>query len=118
MSDIRNGDFECHTVRSRSVERNMKLHDNGSVFLSLLCAVAVPLLFAGYGVQSRRFSDVSQQITVLEKKQERLIEENKKCVSEISALCATSRIEELAVDTLGMHKASSADIVRVEMTTN
>lgn len=118
MMDISNGDFGRQGLHSRTGEQGGKVHDNGSVFLSILCALLVPMLFAGYGVQSRRFADVSQQITALEKKQELLIEENKKCVSEISALCATSRIEEVAVETLGMHKAASRDIVRVEMTTN
>ena len=45
-----------------------------------------------------------------------LIEENKKIVNEISVLSSADRIEKMAVDELGMHKAQADDIVRVEMT--
>ena len=50
-----------------------------------------------------------------EKKKERLIEQNKKLVSDISLLSSTDRIERIATEELGMHKAETEDIVRVEM---
>ena len=50
-----------------------------------------------------------------EKKQERLIEQNKKLVSDISLLSSTDRIKRIATDELGMHKAETKDIVRVDM---
>ena len=46
----------------------------------------------------------------------KLIEENKKLVSDISQLSSAERIERIAVEELGMHKAEAEDIVRVEMT--
>ena len=45
-----------------------------------------------------------------------LIEENKKLVSDIAVLSSADRIEKIAVEELGMHKAETEDIVRVEMT--
>ena len=53
---------------------------------------------------------------VIKAKKLGLIEENKKIVNEISVLSSADRIEKMAVDELGMHKAQADDIVRVEMT--
>lgn len=78
-------------------------------------AAAIPALLIAYAVQTKRYADLSREIADLETKQERLIEQNKKLVSDISLLSTTDRIEKIATDELGMHKAESEDIVRVEM---
>lgn len=78
-------------------------------------AALIPLLLIAYGFQTKRYADLSREITELEKKQEELIEQNKKLVSDISLLLSTDRIEKIATDELGMHKAETEDIVRVEM---
>ena len=44
-----------------------------------------------------------------------MIEQNKKLIGDISLLSSTDRIERIATDELGMHKAETEDIVRVEM---
>ncbi len=78
-------------------------------------AVSVPLLLLAYAAQTRRYAELSREISDLEAKQERLIEQNKKLVSDISLLSSTDRIEKIASEELGMHKAETEDIVRVEM---
>lgn len=78
-------------------------------------AAAIPALLIAYAVQTKRYADLSREIADLETKQERLMEQNKKLVSDISLLSTTDRIEKIATDELGMHKAESEDIVRVEM---
>ena len=83
--------------------------------LNCILAALIPLILIAYGIQTKRFSDLSREITELEKKQERLIEQNKKLVSDISLLSRTDRIERIATEELGMHKAETVDIVRVEM---
>jgi len=85
-------------------------------FLCCVLAVIIPLLMVAYALQAKRFNDLTKEIATLEKKQEKLIEENKKLVSDISLLTSARRIEKIAVEELGMHKAESDDIVRVEMT--
>lgn len=80
-----------------------------------LLAVSIPLLLLAYAVQTRRYAELSREIADLESKQERLIEQNKKLVSDISLLSSTDRIEKIASEELGMHKAETEDIVRVEM---
>lgn len=87
-------------------------------FLSVMIATAIPVVLILYGLQTKKYMDLSREVTELEKRQEKLIEENKKLVSDISILSSSTRIEKLAVDELGMHKAESADIVRVDMTGN
>lgn len=80
-----------------------------------LLAAAIPALLLAYAIQTKRYADLSREIAELEKKQERLIEQNKKLVSDISLLSSTDRIEKIATEELGMHKAETEDIVRVEM---
>lgn len=83
-----------------------------------LCIVvlSIPLMLCLYAAQARQYTNLTKEIKELEKKQEKLIEENKKLVSDIAILSSADRIEQIAVEELGMHKAETEDIVRVEMT--
>ena len=83
--------------------------------ITFVLAALVPLLLIVYGIQTKRYADLSREINELEKKQERLIEQNKKLIGDISLLSSTDRIERIATDELGMHKAETEDIFRVEM---
>lgn len=85
-------------------------------FFIILTVVAIPSLLFLYALQSRKYTDLTKEVLSLEQKQEKLIEENKKLVSDISILTSAERIEKIAEEELGMHKAESEDIVRVEMT--
>ncbi len=81
-----------------------------------IIVLTVPLMLCLYAVQAREFSILTNEIQELERKQEKLIEENKKLVKDIAILSSAERIEKSAVEELGMHKAEADDIVRVEMT--
>ncbi|MDE5897805.1 MAG: septum formation initiator family protein [Treponemataceae bacterium] len=83
----------------------------------MLCVLAalIPLLLIAYGFQTRRYAELAREISELERRQEELIEQNKKLVGDISLLSSSERIETIASEELGMHKARSEDIVRVEM---
>ena len=85
-------------------------------FFFCLFVLAIPFVMCLYAVQARRYTALTSEIKELEKKQEKLIEENKKLVSDIAVLSSADRIEKIAVEELGMHKAETEDIVRVEMT--
>lgn len=85
-------------------------------FLICIFAVTIPLLWGIYAFQAKKYTDLSKEISDLERKQEQLIEENKRLVSDISILTSAERIEKIATEELGMHKAQSEDIIRVEMT--
>lgn len=81
-----------------------------------LFVILIPALLGLYAFQTKKYTDLTKEVIELEKRQEKLIEENKKLVSDISVLSSADRIEKIAVEELGMHKAESEDIVRVEMT--
>ena len=85
------------------------------IFLTLL-AIAIPALLCLYAVEAKKYTTLKKEVSDLEAKQEKLIEENKKLVSDIAVLSSADRIEKIAVEELGMHKAETEDIVRVEMT--
>ncbi|MBO4640013.1 MAG: cell division protein FtsL [Treponema sp.] len=93
-----------------------KIKDFFKVILICLFALSIPVMLSLYALQAKKYTDLSKEILELETKQEKLIEENKKLVSDISQLSSAERIEKIAVEELGMHKAEAEDIVRVEMT--
>ena len=84
--------------------------------LILLLVLSVPLMLFLYALQAKQYTELTKEVKALELKQEKLIEENKKLVSDIAILSSADRIEKIAVEELGMHKAETEDIVRVEMT--
>ena len=86
------------------------------VFGVCLLTISIPAMLILYGKKKKKYKDLTKEVVELERKQEKLIEENKRIVSEISVLTNAERIEKIAVEELGMHKAEAEDIVRVEMT--
>ena len=93
-----------------------KIKDFFKAVLICLFALSIPVMLGLYAVQAKKYTDLSKEVLELESKQEKLIEENKKLVSDIAVLSSADRIEKIAVEELGMHKAETEDIVRVEMT--
>lgn len=85
------------------------------LLLGCLFALCIPGLLIIDGIHARRYTDLERQVEELEKKQQRLIEENKKLITDISLLSSSERIEGIARDELGMREAESEEIVRVEM---
>ncbi|MCR5046193.1 MAG: cell division protein FtsL [Treponema sp.] len=93
----------------------MKTRDFIWKLLVIACAVLVPLLFALNAVQADRYMRAQDEIRALEKKQVELVEENKRLITDISLLSSGERIGKIAEEELGMRKAESEEIVRVEM---
>ena len=80
-----------------------------------LAAISIPAMLMIDAVQARKYSDLRKQVISLEEKQAELIEENKKLITDISLLSSADRIERLASEELGMRKAETDEIIRVEM---
>jgi cell division protein FtsL len=78
-------------------------------------ALAIPGLLAVDGVQGRRFAALEKEVARLETKQMELIESNRKLITGISVLSSSDRIEKIAEEELGMRKAQSSEIVRIQM---
>jgi cell division protein FtsL len=87
------------------------------VYASVLffLALAIPGLLALDSIQGRRFSELEHEVTQLEKKQVELVETNRKLITGISVLSSSDRIEQIASEELGMKKADSDEIIRIEM---
>ena len=83
----------------------------------LICIVAlfIPGLLVLNGIQAQKYADLKKEVLSLERKQAELIEQNKKLITDISVLSSSDRIETIAEEELGMRKAESEEIVRVEM---
>ena len=83
----------------------------------LLCIVAllIPGMLIVDAVQARKYTALREQVLELEEKQAEIIEENKKLITDISILSSADRIEQIAKDTLGMRKAETDEIIRVEI---
>ena len=94
----------------------LRIKDFFKILLICVFTLSIPVMLVLYAVQAKKYTDLTKEIIELESKQEKLIEENKKLVSDISQLSSAERIERIAVEELGMHKAEAEDIVRVEMT--
>ena len=80
-----------------------------------IVAAAIPFLLILNARQAEKYRDLKNEIISLEKKQEDLINENKNLISDISVLSSADRIEKIAEEDLGMKKADSEDIIRLEV---
>ena len=85
-------------------------------FFICILVLSIPAMLCIYAVQAKKYTELTREVTELERNQEKLIEENKRLVNNISVLSSADRIEKIATEELGMHKAETEDIVRVEMT--
>ncbi|MCR4822721.1 MAG: cell division protein FtsL [Treponema sp.] len=83
--------------------------------LAFLSVILIPLLLIVDAFQAHRYSKLKSEIEKLEAKQVEIVEQNRKLISDISLLSSSDRIEKIAETELGMHKAKSEDIVRVEI---
>ncbi|MCR4626874.1 MAG: septum formation initiator family protein [Treponema sp.] len=79
------------------------------------CGIAIPALLVINSLQALKYKKLEREVSALEKKQVELVEENKRLITNISLLSSSDRIEKIASEELGMHKAESEEIVRVEM---
>lgn len=100
--------YKGELMKTKNKKRfwNIKLY-----FLALL----IPSFLCLDSMQSLKYVSIQSEIKALESLEAKLIEKNKTLVAEISNLSSTSRIETIAVEELGMRKARSSEIMRVEV---
>ncbi|MBQ2553255.1 MAG: cell division protein FtsL, partial [Treponema sp.] len=84
------------------------------IVLLCIAALLIPGMLIVDAVQARKYTALREQVLELEEKQAEIIEENKKLITDISILSSADRIEQIAKDTLGMRKAETDEIIRVE----
>jgi hypothetical protein len=77
--------------------------------------LSVPLLLGLNVAQAYRYTALKSRIEGLETEQKAWVENNKRLLTAIQALEAPERVEKLAQDSLGLEKAKTQDILRVEL---
>ena len=85
------------------------------LFLAYVFAALTPLLLIFDTVEAHKYTRLEKEVALLEKRQAELVERNRLLISEISLLSSSDRIERIAENDLGMHRARTEDIVRVEL---
>ncbi len=83
--------------------------------LALILTVSIPCLFFFTVKQSQVYNILEREVNAYNDEQNRLIAENKRKISAISILSKPQRIEKIAVEELGMHKADSSQIIRISL---
>ena len=83
--------------------------------LALILTVSIPGLFFFTVKQSQVYNTLEREVNAYNDEQNRLIAENKRKISAISILSKPQRIEKIAVEELGMHKADSSQIIRISL---
>jgi cell division protein FtsL len=81
----------------------------------ILAALSVPVLLGLNVAQAYRYTALKAELTALEAEQREWVENNKRLITAISALESPQRIEKVANETLGLKKAKTEDILRVEV---
>ncbi len=85
------------------------------VVILILC---IPLSFVLAGIQIHSYANLNREVKALNEKQYKLIDENRRLVSEISVLTGSERIEKIAQEEYGMRPAESSEILRVNIVGN
>jgi len=80
-----------------------------------MLALSIPALLALDSIESRRYTSLNNEVSKIERQQEILIETNKRLITDIGLLSSSARIEKIAIEKLGMHKAASDEIVRIDI---
>ena len=83
--------------------------------LAFILTVSIPCLFFFTVKQSQVYNALEREVNAYNDEQNRLIAENKRKISAISILSKPQRIEKIAVEELGMHKADSSQIIRISL---
>ena len=90
-------------------------HDTRLRFMAYASVFLIPLLLALDAFQAHRYARLKSELARLEARQVEIVEQNRRLISDISLLSSSDRIGRIAEEELGMHKAESEDIVRVEI---
>jgi len=75
----------------------------------------IPLFLGVVAWQSFRYTELENNVRRLEADQKELVVENRKLIASIAVLSAPSRIEQIAVQDLGLTKILPEDVLQVRI---
>lgn len=102
-------------TKVKKVFKSASVKNGFKTIFYIVIAVMIPGLLILNAIQAERYMKIQREVEELEKKQIKLVEENKKLITDISLLSSAQRIGNIAENELDMHKAETEEIVRVEM---
>jgi cell division protein FtsL len=83
--------------------------------LLYLFSLTLPLFLGVSVVQARHYGDLQREVRRLDVVQEEWIERNKRLIAEIGLYSSAERIEQMAVEKLGLMKKPPEDILQIKI---
>ena len=81
-----------------------------------LAVISMPLFLCLTVWQSTRYQNLKKELTRLEQAQGEWVESNKRLIAEIVMLSSQKRIEDIAVNSLSLHKIRPENVLQVTIT--
>jgi cell division protein FtsL len=75
--------------------------------------LSIPLALMGAAWQGERYMSLRTEITRLAETQEKVIEDNRRLIAEITVLSSSARIEKIAQTSLGLEKKTPEEVIEV-----
>jgi cell division protein FtsL len=75
--------------------------------------LSIPLFLLGVVWQSDRYTALRTEVERLTENQEKVIEENRRLIAEITVLSSSARIENIAKMSLGLEKKLPEEVIKV-----
>ena len=83
--------------------------------IAVLLVLMIPFFLFFDVWQGMEYSSLEDEVRQMEREQYEVIEMNRRFISGVTVLSSPGRIEKLAVEELGMRKAETGKIMRIEM---
>ncbi|MDR2602097.1 MAG: cell division protein FtsL [Spirochaetaceae bacterium] len=87
----------------------------GRLILLYAIVLSIPLSLGASAWQAARYDALKTELELLNKEQERLVDDNKRLITEIAGLSSSARIEEFARGPLGLNKKSPEDVLQIRI---
>ena len=83
--------------------------------LAYVLALFIPLCFFAAAYQEQRYASLESEVAALEKRQYKVIEENKRLIADVSVLTSPERIDKTARERLRMRPAERDEVLRIKI---
>jgi cell division protein FtsL len=78
-----------------------------------VAVLSIPLFLLGAAWQGERYAALRAEVYRLSENQEKVIEENRRLIAEITVLSSSARIENIAKTSLGLEKKVPEQVIEV-----
>jgi cell division protein FtsL len=75
--------------------------------------LSIPLALMGAAWQGERYASLQTEVRRLAETQEKVIEDNRRLIAEITVLSSSARIEKIAQTSLGLEKKTPEEVTEV-----